>query len=501
MNPVNTFKSLSINKKNIIITFSFLIIATIATAVLVVITENTNNASTMYFLAVLCISRLTHGYSCGVIASILGLIGINYYFTYPYFTLNFSQFGYPITFAGMLITSLLTSTMTVRIKEAARLSTLREQRTGELYEINKTLLVTRGRESIMIITTEYLSKLLNLPVIFYSKSPKITKDNNEKSLKSQDPNSKSESISPDEDPSMIYSNYGSKDIFFKDSELSAASYSFEMKLPTGRGTKNFPFCQGLYLPVMAQDNILGIIGIMNYSKATLDNSTLELIDMIITQVAMALERQRLSDEQRQILVETEKEKMRSNLLRSVSHDLRTPLTGIVGSSSALLDNKAYIDEETNDKLIRGIYDDANWLIRLVENLLSVTRINESTATLAKSPEAVEEIVAEAVGRIKKRFPNRQLKIKVPEEFIMVPMDAILNEQVLINLLENALKYAGNEVIVELTVSIKDNNVLFEVKDNGLGIPKDLLPNIFKSYQIRKGKSSDSSRGIGIGLSI
>jgi two-component system sensor histidine kinase KdpD len=216
---------------------------------------------------------------------------------------------------------------------------------------------------------------------------------------------------------------------------------------------------------------------------------------------MALERQRLSDEQRTILIETEKEKMRSNLLRAISHDLRTPLTGILGASSAILENKETLDPETKEKLISHIKDDSQWLIRMVENLLSVTRINEDTANVTKTPEAAEEIVAEAISRIRKRFPEHKINVSIPEELLMVPMDGTLIEQVIINLIENAIKHSGDDTIINVTLKKEDDMAEFEVSDNGEGISDQDFPYLFESYVPNGKRTSDSSRGMGIGLSI
>jgi two-component system sensor histidine kinase KdpD len=223
--------------------------------------------------------------------------------------------------------------------------------------------------------------------------------------------------------------------------------------------------------------------------------------MIASLVALALERQHLSDEQHQIMIETEKESMRSNLLRAISHDLRTPLTAISGASSAILENKYTMDEQTHDKLISDIKEDSQWLIRMVENLLSVTRINEAAANVSKTPQAVEEIVSESVRRVRSKFEGCNIKVKVPDDLLLVPMDATLIEQVIINLLENAIKHSGQSTIIDLIVKKSGDSAIFEVIDNGEGIPPGELTTIFDGFTTGKNRSSDSSRGMGIGLSI
>jgi len=216
---------------------------------------------------------------------------------------------------------------------------------------------------------------------------------------------------------------------------------------------------------------------------------------------MALERQRLSDEQRAILVESEREKMRGNLLRAISHDIRTPLAGISGASAAILENKESLSEETKEKLVANIQDESQWLIRMVENLLSVTRLDENAANLKKLPEAAEEVIADAVGRIRKRFPARVIDVSVPEDYLEVPMDGTLIAQVLINLLENAAKFSPEANPISVTLRKEGASAVFEVSDRGKGIPPEELQSLFSGMRAHAEPSADSSRGMGIGLSI
>lgn len=225
--------------------------------------------------------------------------------------------------------------------------------------------------------------------------------------------------------------------------------------------------------------------------------------------------------QAEALAEAEKEKMRANLLRAVSHDLRTPLTSIIGSVAALRENAAMQEDCELYETASHIYDDANWLLNMVENLLSVTRIRGADAHVKKSMEVVEEVVSEAVTRLRKRLPEARIEVQLPDDFIMIPMDAILIEQVLINLLENAVVHANSPQPVCLKVSVNQTMVIFEVIDQGIGIPPELLGTLFDGTTATAGRSShspnvtdgksqkaagdtasvDSHRGMGIGLSI
>lgn len=201
------------------------------------------------------------------------------------------------------------------------------------------------------------------------------------------------------------------------------------------------------------------------------------------------------------LMDAEKEKMRANLLRAISHDLRTPLTGIIGASTSYLENEANLSVEERRVLVMHMREDSDWLLHMVENLLSVTRINEQTASVVKCLESVEEVVSEAGIKIKKRLPEADIKINVPEEPLMVMMDAILIEQVLINLLENAVVHAQSRKPIELMVKVQENQVVFHVIDYGTGIEPEKIPAIFdgNSYSLPGG--GDCNKGMGIGLSI
>ena len=254
-----------------------------------------------------------------------------------------------------------------------------------------------------------------------------------------------------------------------------------------------------YMPVVSQGKSLGVIG-LSCERGTPSTNSKFFLQLIVSQAAMALERQALSEAQRKATVASEKEKMRGNLLRAISHDLRTPLTGILGASSAILENAEALPENEKENLLQNIRDDSGWLIRMVENLLSVTKISDGVASLKKTPEAAEEIISESVSRIKQRFPDVNIEVHVPDDVIIIPMDGILIEQVLMNLMENAVKHNKNNAPITVQVLKKSDDILFEVKDFGRGIPAEDLPHLFDGLAGKK-NSPDSSRGFGIGLSI
>jgi len=459
-------------------TISLLIAPTLLSLVLRRFGIGDHNIIMVYILSVLVISRVTAGYAYGIAASVVSVLAFNFFFTEPYYTLNAIQPGYPITFLIMLLVALITSTLTVRIKTEAKRAVQREHRTEVLYEINKKLLATRGLDNIVALTNDYVVNLFDRSAVLFTADPEQGKDGSVLQA------------TEDVDTSVLNSA----------DEKAVAHWVFLNQKRAGAGTDTLMGARAFYMPVISQGKVLAVLGI-SCAKGKLDHNARLFLRMIASQVAMALERQRLSDEQRTMFVESEKEKMRSTLLRAISHDLRTPLAGILGASSAVRENGKTLDEDTRDKLIANIQDESQWLIRMVENLLSMTRINDGTSSVTKSPEAAEEVVGEAVSRIKKRFPQREIAVYVPEELLEVPMDGTLIVQVLINLLENAIKYSPGDSPIEVHLKKNGEWAQFEVLDRGRGISEDDLPRLFTSYALNANKSPDSSRGMGVGLSI
>ena len=200
--------------------------------------------------------------------------------------------------------------------------------------------------------------------------------------------------------------------------------------------------------------------------------------------------------------EGEKERMRANLLRAVSHDLRTPLTTIYGASSSIIENYDKLNEEQKFQMAKGIKEDSEWLIRMVENLLSITRIDSGAVKLIKIPTVLEELIDSVILKFKKRYPKQQVSIDIPDELILIPMDAILIEQVMINILENAVHHAKGFTKLTLRVFVIDKKAIFEIRDNGCGIPIDKLERIFMGFNDKVEDTSDTkTRNAGIGLSV
>ena len=205
-------------------------------------------------------------------------------------------------------------------------------------------------------------------------------------------------------------------------------------------------------------------------------------------------------QQEQFRMESEREKMRANLLRSVSHDIRTPLTSIIGSTSAILETPD-LSLEQQHQLLEDVRDDAQWLVRVVENLLSITRMGEDTR-ITKQPEAAEEVLGEVARKFRKHYPDVKISVAVPDELLIVPMDAILIEQVMTNLLENAVRHGKNTTHIALSVHQEGENAVFAVQDNGGGISPKLLPVLFSgTLRHSDTPTGDGKRNMGLGLSV
>lgn len=207
-------------------------------------------------------------------------------------------------------------------------------------------------------------------------------------------------------------------------------------------------------------------------------------------------------QQEAMKAESEKERMRANLLRAVSHDLRTPLTTIYGSGTTLLENGAEMTEEQRKKIIAGIKEDSEWLIRMVENLLSITKIDSGQVKIIKTPTVLEELIDSVILKIKKRYPSQKVDIDIPDDVVIIPMDAILIEQVIVNLLENSIQHAKGMTNLSLKVFTLGNQAIFKISDNGCGINPKMLEFIFTGYYTSSDDISDSQKkNAGIGLSV
>ena len=235
---------------------------------------------------------------------------------------------------------------------------------------------------------------------------------------------------------------------------------------------------------------------------TLTGYPLTFLAMLTVSIIISTMNTKIKKQER-LRTEAERENMRANLLRAMSHDIRTPLTSIVGNTAAILENGDTLSAEQQRKLLRDVNEDAQWLIRMVENLLSITRISGEQASIRKEWEAAEEIVASSVKKFEKRFKSGvQITVGVPDEVLLVPMDATLIQQVILNLMENAVLHGEYVTSIRLSVEREGGYACFSVSDDGAGIPKEKLSTLFDgTLSGETGGSFDMKKNMGIGLSV
>lgn len=471
-------KNLFFSRADALKTAGILIIFTLFSLLLQNLGIGSPNIIMFYLLSVLIISRVTQGYLFGVAASVFSVLIFNFFFTVPYYTFHAIHRDYPVTFFIMLLVALITSALTVRMKTQARFAVERAHRTEILYEINKKLLASNDLDGTVRLINEYLVKIFGRSAILYTQDP----------------------VSSLADSFLQSPQETESSFLLSEDERAVAHWVFMNKKSAGAGSDTLMGAGAFYMPIVSQHQVLGVIG-LSCANGKLSQDSRLFLRVIAAQIEIALERHYLSIEQRRVTVESEKEKMRSNLLRAISHDLRTPLTGILGASSTILENGNLLDDETRKMLLLNIQDESQWLIRMVENLLSVTRISKDPLKVIKTPEAAEEIIAEAVSRIHKWFAERKISVKVPDELLLVPMEGTLIEQVIINLIENAIKHSPADSVIHVKVTKKAKQAVFEVEDEGSGISELEFPYLFEAYGPDDKRSADTARGMGIGLSI
>ncbi|MDD3415534.1 MAG: DUF4118 domain-containing protein [Lachnospiraceae bacterium] len=459
--------------KSIFLISAFLGIASLIGYIFQKLSFLESNIVIVYLLFVLLSARLTSGYVYGIIFSVASTFAYNYFFTEPYYTFQVNEPGYIITFVIMTITAIITSALTSRVKQNTVKITEKEIETRALYHLTNHLTDAKDIHDIASIATQTISE------IFVCRVGCLCFDEEgipEKSF-----------IQQVNDEKQIYREVDDvMHIKYRIEELRTAYYS---------GDEFHDW------PIYGQENILGIIRIPKEISEKLNETQAKLLRTMIESTALAMDRFREFHQRLKSNEEMVQERYRGNLLRAISHDLRTPLSGIMGTAEILMDMTEKNEQEY--ELVSAIYNDADWLRALVENILNLTRLQEGRLVINKEYEALEEIIGSAISHFSRRSPEFEINIDMPEKVILIPIDAKLIMQVLINLLDNAMKHSkGNN---EITIRVKDKMdgkiVEVSVIDNGEGIDPVDLPNLFQMFYTSNCRMADVKQGIGLGLSI
>ena len=436
------------------------------------------NIITLYLLGVLFTSVLTSGYTCGILASILSVILFNYFLTEPHLSLLAYGSGYPVTFVIMLGASILTGTLAAKLKAHAQLSAHDAFRTKLLFDTNQQLQKAQSKEDAYQTTAVQLQRLLERDILVYPA------ENGQLGT------------------GLFYAADGSPACSVPPAqrESEVVEWTWQNRKRAGATTAQFPRAKYLYLAIRTQQQAYGVIGISVAGKP-LDAFESSITLSILGECALALDNLRNAREKEEAAVLAKNEQLRANLLRSISHDLRTPLTSISGNADTLLHSYNVLDEQTRKQIFTDIYDDAQWLTGLVENLLSVTKIADGSVKLRLSDQVVDDIVSEALRHIDRRSAEHHITVDCGDEPLLVRVDAGLIVQVLINLVNNAVKYTPAGSNIRITAIPRENMAEICVSDNGPGIPDELKERVFEMFFTGGNPIGDSRRSLGLGLTL
>ena len=399
----------------------------------------------LFLVGVLVVTIATKGYFYSVFASIISVFIFNYYFTVPVHTLITYNTNDIILMGAFLGAALISGTMTKMFQKQLIISKQNEHTARLLYRVTESFLNVTGHKNIILNGIKYIYQ---------------------------------------------NTNYNSRVILTKTGEEFIDEIR-EFK------TENMEIME---VPIQGLTKQLGVIQII-YTK---DNFTFEhelLIKTVVNQIGLTLDRELIYNERENIRIAMEREKTRNNLLRAISHDLRTPLTGIVGATGVILENLDQLDKSNIGELVSDINEEAIWLINLVENILNMTRIGEGKLVIEKNHEVVDDIVYEAIRHINNLAKSKSISVSVPDEVVTLLVDGKLIVQVLINLLDNAIKHTQENSHIFVRVYTKEETVVFEVADDGHGIDDSLKDTIFNSFETSSSKVIDGKRGMGLGLAI
>lgn len=429
------------------------------------------NIAIVYIFSVLLISRFTKGYVYGISASVVSLFLFNWFFTEPYFTLKVNDPTYLITFGIMMLTAVLTSALTAKAKQNAERAKERENESNALYQMTNHLTDAGDAEAIAKVIVKAVGNVLDCNTAFICFDEKGFPEKTFIQRRSDDSIIRRELKNPTEIRKRM-------ELLHNDVDVTKENYQY---------------------PIRAKEFVLAVLMIPSDTGEKMTESQRRMLHSIIESSALALERLRSLKEQAKSREEATQERYRGNLLRAISHDIRTPLSAIMGTSEMLMSATEKTDPRFT--LAEDIFKDARWLHDMVENILNLTKLRDGKLVLEKQTHAVEEIIGATVITMEKRLPSRSFDVELPDNVIMVLMDARLISQVLINLLDNANKHTPLDKPISVSVSADEKNVSVTVADRGCGIAETDLPHIFKMFYTTGSKIPDAKRGVGLGLAI
>ena len=436
------------------------------------------NIVTFYIFGILVNAMFTDGVGFSFISSLLSVLAFNFFFTVPRFTLHAYGVQYPLTFLVMFLSGFFTSTLAKKLRKQTRESMNTAYRMTLLFDMNKLLQKCDHEDEIIEVTVDQIRKLLGKDIVYYPAengklmSPRVYASSHENEMK-----------------------------LTGEKEESAAQWVYMNNAMAGATTDTLSACNCLYYSVRVSNRVYGVIGIEMMDGISIVGLERNLTITILGECAQALEKLRITREREEVRTIAKNEQMKTNILRSISHDLRTPLASISGNADLLLHDNGSMTDENRDKLAMLIRDDSIYLINLVENLLSVSRIENGSMALRLNPEIVDEVIDEAVSHVRRYDCTYSIDVVHNDDIIMADMDVRLIVQVLINLIDNGIKYSGGDAKIVISSEARDGKVYISVADNGIGISNENKNRIFEMFYTATNKVSDSRRSMGLGLAL
>jgi two-component system sensor histidine kinase KdpD len=426
----------------------------------------------IYLLGVLVASsRLPRAPS--LFAAVASVAALDFFFVPPYLTFNVADLRYVVTFAVMLAVGIMVSHLTHRIRQQADAARRRERRSAALYAMIREFAVETRVDDIAATAERQVRELLGTDAVI---------------------------LMADGEGKLVPRAGRDSPLAASERESAVARWVFEHCRPAGHESDTLPAADGWYMPLAGTHGTLGVFGVA-LARCTSPPSPAQrqLLETFVAQTALALERALLSERAQRADVAVETERTRSTLLSAVSHDLRTPLASITGTAEALLDEGGRLDVAGRRELLETIRDEARRLSRIIANLLDLTRLDTGAMRPRKELCPLEEIVGSALERMRVQLASRPVKLDLPAEMLLVPVDPVLIEQVLTNLIENAVRYSPATSAIEIAAQVTGGSVAVSVGDRGPGIPPGEEEHLFdRFYRLKDGDRADAS---GLGLTI
>lgn len=429
------------------------------------------NLVMVYLLAVI-LAAFYLGRGPAVMTSVLGVAAFDFFFVSPHFTMAVSDTEYLLTFFGLLVVGLAISHLTSLVREQAEAAQRREAQTAALYELGRDLTVTAGLDAIANTIITHISQTFGRDVVIFL---------------------------PDQNSALkLYQ--ASPGLVIDANEMAVADWSFKRGQPAGRGTDTLPDASMRYQPLKTARGVVGVLGVKpKDSGQYLPSDQRRTLDTFTNQVAMAIERARLSDQARQTEILEITEKLQSALLNSISHDLRTPLVTITGALSSLADTSLELDETARHSLAETAHSEAERLNQLVGNLLDMSRLESGAVRLNREACDLQDLVGSALEQVGTHLEGRPVSVSLPAELPLIPLDFVLVSRVLVNIIHNAVKYSPAGTPIDIRGQVTGAYVEIAIADHGLGIPPEDLTRVFdKFYRVQR---PDNVTGTGLGLAI